>query len=405
MTPLIFPHVGSTGGATFLSILNRFFSNSRAFNEWDLDTLGDIQKDQLEQVEFLYGHMAFGAHQYFNRECAYISIARNPVIRVISEYYYWLEQGTKLGKDYLSNQTLMEYVQTRGYVNEHCLVYSGKMTQKKIIPVDRSILEMAKENIEKHFCLIGTAEQFDETLVLTKDILGLNHEDICYKNMIVSNIRPALMEVDKKIIDCIEEMESYDIELYKFIKNKLNLKIQEKGIFFDDDLSLFRKHRDRYLAEGTDNSREYPAVNTINTGTKIHCQVYIRAYRAPDVNVFEDGEGIHVTLGRKPYSHFAITTILPPTAARYQEVTIVYLVRLKVTNGAIDMGVIERNDKDFSLPPKSVSQADGETQVFLTGNANQNIGKIVFRNITDTTRPQFLIRSIEAWTADKKSGN
>src|SRR3989344_7343125 len=93
---LIFQHLHRASGATLISILRRHYGADTTYRMDELrHTQGTkhsfeyffaLPQGERDKIKLLRGHMRFGLHAYFSHPCDYITIVRDPVERVLSEY-------------------------------------------------------------------------------------------------------------------------------------------------------------------------------------------------------------------------------------------------------------------------------------------------------------------------------
>jgi hypothetical protein len=90
------------------------------------------------------------------------------------------------------------------------------------------MLDQARENLEKHFAVVGVSERFDEFVRLASVELGWDVPRYQRKN--VSESRLMLNSIDRETLGVIEHFNRLDIELYKSAAarfEKLFIKIAE----------------------------------------------------------------------------------------------------------------------------------------------------------------------------------
>lgn len=154
-------------------------------------------------IKLIIGHRQFGLHKEVPKPCKYITMLRDPVDRVVSNYYFNLKFHGKTPEESPFEPFIKRYPnrQTRWVAGE-----------------DREDLELAKDNIEKHFIAVGITEMFNESLYMMKQKLGWG--DITYKQFNVNPKRPTTDTFSKEVIDCIKENNALDIELYNWAKSR-----------------------------------------------------------------------------------------------------------------------------------------------------------------------------------------
>ena len=199
---LIFLHIPKTAGRTFYNILIRQFSPSEIlrmehlFNKdssikyqpvhqffnpflqkYAINYLKKIPDEQKIRIKCItQGHLAFGLHAYFPQRVSYITFLRNPVDRVISQYYYlrrrpnnpfyYLVKGKDL-REYINNEEISDQisnVQVRFLCGEDGIPKQGKLSEED--------LKLAKERLKKYFTFVGTTKKFDESLICLKKCLA-----------------------------------------------------------------------------------------------------------------------------------------------------------------------------------------------------------------------------------------
>lgn len=220
---LIFMHIPKTGGLTLRNIIDQQYNRNEIFKipRNRLDFEQKMSKKASNDLTCAYGHYRFGIHEYFQRPFTYITMLRDPVDRIISTYYFILQNKNNRLHDMVKNMSLEEFILGVGHeadialYNHQTRYISGKSEPD---------LQQAKDNIKNHFAVVGLTEMYNESLYLMKKSLGW--KNIYYTKQNITKKRKGINEVSKEIISKIEENNQLDIELYKFVKNDLlnNLK-------------------------------------------------------------------------------------------------------------------------------------------------------------------------------------
>lgn len=249
---LIFLHIPKSAGSTIQTIFKRLYKRNSYFvdgNHPDLNIIKDKLVSQ-KNIRLCFGHMDFGIHENIGQEYKYVTIIRDPIERVISQYYY----VKRLSKNYLHDQafkennfSLAEYVES-GLSTElnngqvRILIGAGgfhkKLYTKYEIPFgkcERWMLEEAKLNIEKHFVFCGLQEYFDESLVLMKKELGWKW-NIGYVSQNITHRRRKASELDDKTLKIIRDANALDIELYEWVKTKFLANVEKEGSYIEKEL-------------------------------------------------------------------------------------------------------------------------------------------------------------------------
>lgn len=255
MEKLIFLHIPKSAGSTLRLIFRRQHKRDAYFVDGHCPDL-DIVKRELgsKNIRLCFGHMDFGLHDVIGQSAKYATIVRDPVERVISQYYYVKRQA----KHHLHHQafiendySLAEYV-SRGLSTElnngqvRILIGAGGFHKdiytKYKIPFGKCepwMLEEAKSNIEKHFVLCGLQEYFDESLILLKKEFQWKW-DIGYVSQNITQRRKKASELDSNTLKIISETNSLDIELYDWVKANFLSRIEMEKPYIDKELGKLK---------------------------------------------------------------------------------------------------------------------------------------------------------------------
>lgn len=223
---IIFLHIPKTGGTTLNSIIdtnyNDYCDNKGIFDYgWQIPLPKYLSKvGDKKKLELLRGHLFFGAHKHLpQKKYTYITILRNPIERVISEYYFikrWSTDRPLLLS--IKKKSLYEFVTNEDFngltFNRQTLMLAGNYN-----------LKAAKSNLEKHFSVVGITERFNETLNIIEKKLGWEIDKYEKKN--VTKNRPTVEEISNEILDTIRKKNQKDIELHKFANKLLDKQLKK----------------------------------------------------------------------------------------------------------------------------------------------------------------------------------
>jgi hypothetical protein len=241
---LLFLHIPKAGGSTLRQVLERHFRPDERLTiatgrpPWD-QTSAMPASDRM-RVRYVQGHLFYGLHRSFAQPSAYVTMLRDPVDRILSHYYYVLSLPTHYLHEAVASQTmsLKEYV-----ASDLALELSNDQTRRLCGPPDvshltRDNLAQAKANMEEHFALVGLTDQFDETLVLARQLFGWRN--LYYVRRNVTRARRPSEEVPQDVLDIIADRNRLDIELCKHAELTLANAIRSYGPTFRQDLARFQ---------------------------------------------------------------------------------------------------------------------------------------------------------------------
>jgi|AntRauTorckE5430_2_1112549.scaffolds.fasta_scaffold00829_2 hypothetical protein len=257
MEKLIFLHIPKSAGSTILPIFKRQYKRDSFFVPGNHPDLSAI-KEKLASTSSLrlcFGHMDFGMHDVVGQPYKYATILRDPIERVISQYYYVKRQP----KHHLYNQafeknnfSLAEYVESglsTELNNGQVRILIGAGGFHKNLHTKHNILfgkckpwmlEEAKLNIEKYFVFCGLQEYFDESLVLMKKELNWK-KHIGYVSQNITSQRKKSFEFEKNTLDIIKKYNSLDIKLYEWIDSKVVSSIKDNETYIKHELEKLNR--------------------------------------------------------------------------------------------------------------------------------------------------------------------
>jgi hypothetical protein len=248
---VIFLHIGKTGGTTLRKILHRNIGPSeillvrnpsrtpaRLRREETLDLFAAIPEADRARPRLIEGHTIFGLHRFVPRPSTYITLLRHPVALAVSQYNWVRSDPTHWLHQQARAMTIDEYVdsgisleidngQTRAISGDTTTAYGD---------CSRETLEIAKQNIEDHFSVVGLIERFDESLLLLRRAFGWSRLHYVPANFSLK--RPGAA-VSGGSLDHIAERNWLDIELHEFAARRLEGAMAEAPRF-GSDLKRFR---------------------------------------------------------------------------------------------------------------------------------------------------------------------
>ncbi|MEH7238304.1 sulfotransferase family 2 domain-containing protein [Bacillus sp. JJ1562] len=210
---LIYMHIPKTGGTTLKNIIQKQYRKQDVWLHMEKDMNPKMEQKNIEQLKCVGGHCWHGIHAHFDRPYKYFTMLRNPIDRVISEYYYILERPSHKAYLEVKNMNLEQFI------HRFPIKSSNQQTRRLSGNIHKPDLEVAKRNIEADFAVVGLSEMFDESITVMKDLFAWG--DISYQKANVTKKRPAVEDVSRKVIKQLEELNQMDLEIYEYAKTKL----------------------------------------------------------------------------------------------------------------------------------------------------------------------------------------
>jgi hypothetical protein len=242
---LCFVHIPKTAGTTLNAILIRQYSTRNIFvltkNRPDHlpESFKQFGRRKRNRYRVIKGHFPYGFHEVLDRPYLYMTLFRNPVDRVISHYHYvrrseghYIHQkvGDELPglRDYIESGIVSESRNGQAYM----LVGSQAMKQGE------NVAELAKEILREKFAIVGTAERFDESLLVMKAVLGWKIP--FYISLNVTRNKPKRSQIDPATLALIEKYNQIDFELYELADQMLDELLKKHVPFAKVQLFFFR---------------------------------------------------------------------------------------------------------------------------------------------------------------------
>ena len=211
-----------------------------------VEDLKNLPQQEIDNIHFLMGHMSFGIHKAFSAPCDYVTLLRNPVSRVISQYYYLTMNPTHEDHKFVKDMSLEEYAASNmSSVNNfqvRLLSAEHEFSSVESFELPANALEVAKKNLKEHFRVVGVVERFAETLFVVKHFF--NFGNVYYGRRHDHPDSPQRLP-DHKIPlatrHLIEHNNQLDLALYSYANELLDESIKKYGNSFDKDFARFNR--------------------------------------------------------------------------------------------------------------------------------------------------------------------
>lgn len=223
----VFIHIPKTGGTTIVQTLSNqiYFGKFQRLNPtWNthpkdfLESVPGLLEEVLvdkPQIKVVGGHFGFGAHPELREASQHFTVLRDPVERVISEYYYMKYKGMYyqelIEKEELTLSQYLTHPEINYLNNLQTRLISG-VSYEHGDNVTESMFDLAAENM-KRFKTIGLTEQMDNTLALFYLMLGWERVPY-YTRSNANDQRPEEDIVSGEVLEIINQRDHYDMKLY-----------------------------------------------------------------------------------------------------------------------------------------------------------------------------------------------
>lgn len=233
---LFFLHLPKTGGTTLGDIIEQEYGKQNTLTvDQQFHTVvkpPEISDEDRQSIKVIKGHFCFGYHQFFDSSFSYFTLLRDPVKRVISDYnhIYRIPQHWLHHQVTSQNMSLEEYVSSgisKLSENGQTRFLSGMNTEINFSQCSKKHLELAKNNLERYFSVVGITERFDESLLLLQKRFGWSNDCFLYEKKRVNKSKKSNLSLSQETKKTLEEFNLLDIELYEYARTIFEKQIRE----------------------------------------------------------------------------------------------------------------------------------------------------------------------------------
>lgn len=256
-TTLFCMHIRKTAGMTLRSVIERQFSPQELFRmkgglQKDLDRWRTLPSDVREKIRCVSGHFAFGIHDQITGPYEYFTVLRDPVDRVISNYYYVLSHPHLPYYAFIKSMSLEQFAEysqnhqtatVSGYQQTYWFDDMVAQQKSNSVILEQTYLQ-ARENIDRFFSAVGILEQFDDFLVLLKKRFGWR--SVFYTRENVTVYRPKIAELPTQTISSLRAYNQYDQALYEYARKRFMLHRSWYGSALTADVARFQRQNTRW---------------------------------------------------------------------------------------------------------------------------------------------------------------
>ena len=241
---LVVLHIPKTAGTTFRYILRREFSPGQVFEAYSepgfqpISGFGALDPDRREAIRVVMGHFSFAEVAQIFSGAQHVAFIRTPVARILSLYNHLVTLNQSWKQRSLSLEAFLTAERVIETDNDQTRRIAG--VNPPFGACTPATLDAAIENIEKSFAVVGLSERFDESLMVTKEILGFSQEPV-YARENVSRHAIGIGDIDEALVQLIRQRNQLDIKLYQFAQKRLDEQIRRLGPGFSQRVQRFRE--------------------------------------------------------------------------------------------------------------------------------------------------------------------
>lgn len=272
---LIFFRMPKTGGNTMDGVLEHCFPNEYFHGHVGpadsallvrptariADKFNQLPLEQQERVRCFIGiHVSLDVDRIFQKPSKFFTIVRQPVDRVISNFYHNRTEPHLPSYPFIKDMSLEDYLDSRIGLdsdNHQVRLLSGcpeldapwnpDGSPIDAPPVERKHLELAMRNIEERFVAAATLEQFTSLVWFLRRLYGWPLHKVLFtrrnenagRKLPGDEGRPALERVSIQTRRRLAEMNTFDQELYDWVSQRFRGQLAPMEPTFSRELELF----------------------------------------------------------------------------------------------------------------------------------------------------------------------
>ncbi len=250
-TTIIFLHIPKTAGTTLHTLFEKAYAPGALYSTYPANhPYGSLQEyaafppERKAEIRVLLGHFSYGVHTFVPAPYLYITMLREPVERMISNYYH-INRDPNHGLHELVSSGRMPLQQYVAHMvhelkmdNEQTRMFAGNWDGRGHGPCTAAMLKTAKENLRDNFAVVGITDRFDESYLLVKRQLQWQYRFTRKRNVTLN--RPRKEDLSPDDLAMLETHNYFDGQLYRYAIELLDQQIAREGPGFTRELVLYR---------------------------------------------------------------------------------------------------------------------------------------------------------------------
>lgn len=231
----VFVHLRKTAGSTLRQIIRQQFRRGETIEIYGKTMAEANEKwarvplETRARLKCVLGHLTYGTELFAPQPIAPFTFLRDPVERVVSEYFYNLRTpGEKFHAILNRRRLTLEQFIASDFAAEVHNTQTRRLAGEPPNPTPRELFDRASAHLRERFVMVGIRERFEESLLLCRAILGWRK--LVYRPVNVNRYRPPVEAISAPTRRAIEQANSLDRELYRLACARFEDDLRHHGI-------------------------------------------------------------------------------------------------------------------------------------------------------------------------------
>lgn len=212
---IIFNHIPKAGGTSLIRFFESLFGSDLCFRHRTRNSKTDqyspaitsLSADSLNTYRFFAGHFEYGNHRLLTSDYLYIGVVRDPMERIVSDYYFNKARGRQDLREMANRMDVNDYIKSKLSNPKSNM---GTSSQIKMLTGTRD-LDEAFRVIDDEYLVACTNNQLDRCQMMLADAYARDDLRPARANVRVERTSPT---IEDGLVDELKERCAID---YQFI--------------------------------------------------------------------------------------------------------------------------------------------------------------------------------------------